>query len=67
MGRFAYDPVNAYARVAMRRTALGFISILLLGVACSGQGHGREVDIGGRSLFIDCRGSGSPTVISRAA
>ena len=58
-----YDPVNAYARVAMRRTTLGFVSILLLVVACSGQSHGREVDIGGRSLFIDCRGSGSPTVI----
>ena len=37
--------------------------MLLLVVACSGESQGRKVDIGGRSLFIDCRGSGSPTVI----
>jgi len=37
--------------------------ILVVAVACSGERHGSMVDIGGRSLFIDCRGTGSPTVI----
>lgn len=30
---------------------------------CSGNATGSEVDIGGRSLYVDCRGRGSPTVI----
>lgn len=28
--------------------------------------RGRQVDIGGRSLYLDCRGSGSPTVVLEA-
>lgn len=27
---------------------------------------GRQIDIGGRSLYLDCRGSGSPTVVLEA-
>ncbi len=33
------------------------------GVAPPIGGQGRLVDIGGRSLYLDCRGTGSPTVI----
>jgi pimeloyl-ACP methyl ester carboxylesterase len=48
----------------MRRLALGLtILTLLVATACSGEEHGSRVDIGGGSLFIDCRGTGSPTVI----
>jgi pimeloyl-ACP methyl ester carboxylesterase len=32
-------------------------------VGCSSETSGSKVDIGGRSLFIDCHGTGSPTVI----
>jgi len=29
-------------------------------------GNGERVDIGGRSLYLDCRGSGSPTIVLEA-
>jgi pimeloyl-ACP methyl ester carboxylesterase len=30
---------------------------------CSGKATGSKIDIGGRNLYVDCRGQGSPTVI----
>jgi pimeloyl-ACP methyl ester carboxylesterase len=39
------------------------MSLVLVAAACSGGDHGSLVDIGERRLFIDCRGTGSPTVI----
>jgi len=29
-------------------------------------GDGRRIDVGGRALYIDCRGSGSPTIVLEA-
>jgi pimeloyl-ACP methyl ester carboxylesterase len=51
------------ATVGVRRRPLGVMLILVVAAACAGEEHGSMVDIGGRSLFIDCRGTGSPTVI----
>ena len=35
--------------------------------AVSGSGaQGRAVDVGGRSLYLDCRGTGSPTIVLEA-
>jgi pimeloyl-ACP methyl ester carboxylesterase len=52
---------------------LGAIASVLGGVAAqdatpdgAGESHSRMVDIGGRSLFLDCQGEGSPTVILEA-
>jgi pimeloyl-ACP methyl ester carboxylesterase len=42
---------------------VGLVLVLIVASTCSGEEHGSTVDIGGRSLFIDCRGTGSPTVI----
>ena len=36
------------------------------GVEPPSVGQGRLVDIGGRSLYLDCRGAGSPTVVLEA-
>ena len=47
----------------MRQRRRSAVLILLVALACSGEQHGSMVDIGDRSLFIDCRGTGSPTVI----
>jgi pimeloyl-ACP methyl ester carboxylesterase len=47
----------------MARRSPYLMLILILATACSGEEHGSMVEIGGRSLFIDCRGTGSPTVI----
>ena len=49
-----------------RRTIFAVASVLAFASGCSGEQHGSKVDIGGRSLFVDCRGSGSPTVILEA-
>jgi pimeloyl-ACP methyl ester carboxylesterase len=47
----------------MKRTNIAVASILVVVAACSGHEHGRMIDIGERRLYIDCRGTGSPTVI----
>jgi pimeloyl-ACP methyl ester carboxylesterase len=47
----------------MRSSAVRLLLMSVFAVACSGTPNGSLVDIGGRSLFIDCRGAGSPTVI----
>jgi pimeloyl-ACP methyl ester carboxylesterase len=49
--------------------AVILLSVLLVGVAASGQtpqGYkrpGRTIDIGGRKLYLNCSGKGSPTVV----
>jgi pimeloyl-ACP methyl ester carboxylesterase len=65
--------------VAGRVVAVALISLLMLGCGKAGPngqartppksvitGSGRLVDIGGRSLALDCVGSGSPTVVLEA-
>lgn len=47
----------------MRKRPLSLILIVIVATACSGEEHGSMVDIGERKLFLDCRGTGSPTVI----
>jgi pimeloyl-ACP methyl ester carboxylesterase len=47
----------------MRLRHVGLALILIVASACSGEEHASTVDIGGRGLFIDCRGTGTPTVI----
>jgi pimeloyl-ACP methyl ester carboxylesterase len=51
-------------------TSKAFICLVLVIVTsmagCSGTTTGSMVDIGGRSLYLDCRGEGSPTVILEA-
>jgi pimeloyl-ACP methyl ester carboxylesterase len=47
--------------------ALVCLTLVVTSVAgCSGNSTGSMVDIGGRSLYLDCRGQGSPTVILEA-
>jgi pimeloyl-ACP methyl ester carboxylesterase len=47
--------------------ALVCLALVVTSVAgCSGNSTGSMVDIGGRSLYLDCRGQGSPTVILEA-
>src|SRR3984957_2124409 len=49
--------------------AVILLSVLLVGVAASGQtpqGYkrpGRMIDIGGRELYLNCSGKGSPTIV----
>src|SRR5580692_6704495 len=44
--------------------AVILLSVLLVGVAASGQTRpGRMIDIGGRKLYLNCSGTGSPTVV----
>jgi pimeloyl-ACP methyl ester carboxylesterase len=47
-----------------------FVCLALVAVGstagCSGRSTGSKVDIGGRSLYVDCRGQGRPTVILEA-
>jgi pimeloyl-ACP methyl ester carboxylesterase len=59
------------------RIALGLLALLALALVCGATYEalarrelgsrfplpGRRVDLGGRALHIDCRGSGSPTVV----
>jgi pimeloyl-ACP methyl ester carboxylesterase len=61
----AVERTRGYPLVAvrMRRRPLSLLLFVIVATACSGDGHGSTVDIGGHRLFIDCRGTGSPTVI----
>ena len=43
--------------------ALGLALLVLTGAASADTDAGRRVDIGGRKLYLECRGAGSPTVI----
>jgi pimeloyl-ACP methyl ester carboxylesterase len=53
--------------VAHLSKALVYLALVAASVAgCSGNSTGSMVDIGGRSLYLDCRGQGSPTVILEA-
>jgi pimeloyl-ACP methyl ester carboxylesterase len=47
----------------MSKAFLCLALALVTATAACGTSTGSKVDIGGRSLFIDCRGEGSPTVI----
>jgi pimeloyl-ACP methyl ester carboxylesterase len=49
------------------RRLLPALLLLLLAVAGPAQGAGRLVEIGGgKGLYLDCRGAGSPTVLLEA-
>ena len=51
----------------MSKALLCFGLVVVVSMAgCSGNTTGWMVDIGGRSLYLDCRGQGSPTVILEA-
>jgi hypothetical protein len=72
----ALHPHNRVSAVASRAFALMLLSVLT--VACAGQqttrdpnpvilGPGHPVTIGeGRSLYLHCQGTGSPTVVLEA-
>jgi pimeloyl-ACP methyl ester carboxylesterase len=47
----------------MSKGFLCFGLVVVSMAGCSGNTTGSMVDIGGRSLYLDCRGQGSPTVI----
>lgn len=49
-----------------RGVGVTLLFLALTAAACSSQASGAMVDIGGRTLFVDCRGTGSPTVILEA-
>jgi pimeloyl-ACP methyl ester carboxylesterase len=51
----------------MSKASIGLALVAVTSMAgCSGNATGSMVDIGGRSLYVDCRGQGSPTVILEA-
>lgn len=64
------------SRIALGAAVAVVALVVLVGVACEQVGRyraardfpppGRQVDIGGRSLQLDCRGAGSPTVVFEA-
>lgn len=49
----------------MSKAFLGLVFLVSL-AGCSGDATGSKVDIGGRGLYLDCRGQGKPTVILEA-
>jgi pimeloyl-ACP methyl ester carboxylesterase len=57
-------PVDTPARL-MGTVVLAWV-VGVASTGCWAKAEGSTVDIGGRSLFIDCRGKGSPTVILEA-
>jgi pimeloyl-ACP methyl ester carboxylesterase len=49
----------------MSKAFVGLVFLVSL-AGCSSDATGSKVDIGGRSLYLDCRGRGTPTVILEA-
>lgn len=54
------------ARALVSKAFLSLALVVVTATAGCGSSSGSKVDIGGRSLYVDCRGEGSPTVILEA-
>jgi pimeloyl-ACP methyl ester carboxylesterase len=60
-GRWLLAPVVAV--LALAPVAATYENIAVLRDGSTYAGPGRSYDVGGRELYLDCRGSGSPTVV----